>query len=131
MHTRPHTTLRVSGTGGREGTFVEEVTVTFTKHVIERWVFTQSELEALKIAEDGEDTDVKSLCHFPAIVPLVTGTLDPFLSPPPLNTSKAKVYACSRAIPGSSLPPTRTVTSLQLHCYCPLLLNLNGLDLAL
>ena len=42
--TRPHTALRVSGTGGKEDTFVEEATVTFTKNVLKYRESTQSEL---------------------------------------------------------------------------------------
>ena len=67
--TGTHTALRVGGTDGKKGTFVEEATVIFTKHVLKHRVSTLSELEALKIAEVGEDTDIKDLCHFAAVVP--------------------------------------------------------------
>ena len=67
--TGPHTALHVRGTGSKEDMFVEEATVTFTKHVVEHWVSTQSELEALKVAEVGEDPHVQGLFHFTAIVP--------------------------------------------------------------
>ena len=114
--TGTHTALGVRGTGGEEGTFVEKATVTFTKHVAKYRVSTLSELEALDITEVGEDTDVEDLCY---------------LAAPPIHVSKARVHVCSRAIPGSNVPRTMTATSLQLHCCCPLLLNLNGFDLAL
>ena len=65
----PTRALRVRGTGNNEDTFVETATVTFTKHVVEPREFTQSKLEALKIAEVREDTGVEGLCHFAAIVP--------------------------------------------------------------
>ena len=68
MPTGLHAALRVRGTGGKEDTFVKEATVTFTKHVVECQVSNQSELEALKVAEVGEDTHVEGLCHFAAIV---------------------------------------------------------------
>ena len=92
---------------GKEDTFVEEATVTFTKHVKHR-VSTLSEPEAPKIAEVGEDTDVEGLCHFAAIVPK-DGKSRPFpihLAAPPLYMCKARVHVCSRAIPGSNVPPT-------------------------
>ena len=83
-----HTVLRVRGTGGKD-TFVEEATVTFTKHVKHR-VSTLSELEALKIAEV-EDTDFEGLCPFAAIVSK-DGNSRPFpthLAAPPLYMCKA------------------------------------------
>ena len=124
--TGPHTALRVRGTGGKEDAFVEEATITFTKHVVERRVSTQPELEALKVADVGEDTNVEGLSHFAAIV-RNDGNSRPFSvheAAPPLYTSKARVDVCSRAIIlGSNVPPTRTVTSFQLHCCCLLLLN--------
>ena len=130
--TGTHTKLHVRGTGGKGDMFVEEATVTFTKHVKHR-VSPLSEHQALKIAEVGEDTDVKGLCYFAAIVPK-DGNSRPFpihLAAPPLYMCKARVHICSRAIPGSNVPPTSTVTSLHLHCCCPLLLNLNDFDLVL
>ena len=45
--------------------------------------------------------------------------------------TKARIHVCSRAISGSNVPSTGAVTSSPLYCCCPLLLNLNGLDLAL
>ena len=82
MPTGTHTALRVCGTDGKEDTFVEKTTVTFTKHVLKHRASTLSELKALKIAEVGEDTDVEGLSHFAAIVPSPrssqrAGTLDP------------------------------------------------------
>ena len=53
-----HMALGVREMGGKEDTFVEEATATSTKHVVQRPVFAQSELEALKITEVGENTDV-------------------------------------------------------------------------
>ena len=132
MSTGTHAALRVRGTGGKEDTFVEKATVTFTKHVKHR-VSTLYELEALTIAEVREDTDVEGICHFTTIVPK-GGNSRPFpiyLATPPLHMCKARVHVCSRAIPRSNGPPTMTVISLQLHCCCPLMLNLNGFDLAL
>ena len=133
MPTGPHTSLRVGGTGGKEDTLVEEAAVTFTKHVVERRVSTQSELEALKTAGIGEDTAVESVCHFAAIIQKDENSR-PFpvhFAAPPLFMRKARLHVCSQAIPGSNLPPPRTMTFLQLHCCCPLLLNLNGFGLTL
>ena len=131
MPTRPHKALHVRGTGGKEDTFVEEATVTFTEHIVKHRVSTQSELETLKIAGAGEDTEVEGICHFATIFPK-NGNSRPFpvyLAALPLYMSKARVvHVRSRTIPGSNVPPTRTMISLQLHC-CPLLLNLNGFDL--
>ena len=93
MPTDTHTALRVRGTGGKKDTFVEEATVIFTKHVKHR-VSTLSELEALKVAEVGEDTDVEGLCHFAAIVPK-DGNSRPFpihLAAPPFHMCKARVH---------------------------------------
>ncbi|CAM9524133.1 unnamed protein product [Ascophyllum nodosum] len=90
--TGPHTALRVRGTGGKEDAFVEEATITFTKHVVERRVSTQPELEALKVADVGEDTNVEGLSHFAAIV-RNDGNSRPFSvheAAPPLYTSKGK-----------------------------------------
>ena len=129
--TGPHTALRVRGVGGKQDTFVEEATVTFTKHVVERRVSTQSELEALNIAAVEGDTDVEGLCHFAAILPK-DGNARPFPvheAAPPLYMSKVRVGVCLRVIAGSSVPPTMTVTSLQQHCCCPLVLD--GFDFAL
>ena len=63
---------------------MEEATVTFTKHVVEYRMSTQSELEALKIAEVGEDPDIKGLCHFTAIVPK-GGNSRPYPATEPLH----------------------------------------------
>ena len=46
----PHTALCALGTGSKEDTFVEETTVTFTKHIGGCLVSTQSEL-GLKTVE--------------------------------------------------------------------------------
>ena len=95
--TGTHTALRVRGADGKDNTFVEEATVTFTKHVLEHRVSTLSELEALKIAEVGEDTDVEGLCHFAAIISK-DGNSRPFpvhLAAPPLYMCKARVHVCS------------------------------------
>ena len=105
MPTGPHRALRVRGTGGKEFAFVEEATVAFTKHVVKHRVSTQSELEALKIAEVGEDTEVECLRHLAAIVPKDENSR-PFpvdLAAPSLYMSKARVYVFSRAIPGSNV----------------------------
>ena len=94
--TGTHTALRVRGTDGKEDTFVEEATVTFTKLILKHRVCTLSELEALKIAEVGEDTDVEGLCHLNAIV-LKDGNSRPFpvhLAAPPLYMCKARVHVC-------------------------------------
>ena len=94
-------------------------------------MYTQSELEALKITEIEEDTDVEGLRHFAAIIPK-DGNARPFLvqqAALSLYMSKASVDVCSRAFPGSNVPPTRTVTSLQLHFCCQLLLD--GFDFTL
>ena len=96
MPTGTHTALRVRGTDGKEDTFVEEATVTFTKLVLKHRVSILSELEALKIAEVGEDTDVEGLCHLNAIVPK-DGNSRPFsvhLAARPLDMCKAKVHLC-------------------------------------
>ena len=69
-----HTALHVRGTGGKEDTFVEEATVTFTNHVFKHRVYTLSELEALKIAEVGEPTS-KAFATSPRSSQR-TGTLD-------------------------------------------------------
>ena len=83
-----------------------------------------SEPEVLKIAKVGKYTDVEGLCHFAAIVPK-DGDSRSFpihLTAPPLYMCKARVHVCEqflvvmRAIPGSNVPSTMTVTSLQLHC---------------
>ena len=81
--TGPHKALRVRWLDGKEDTFVEGTTVTFTRHVVERGVSIQSELEALKIADVG-DTNVKSLYHFAATCQRM-GTLDPSPSTKPLH----------------------------------------------
>ena len=78
--TGTHTALRKRRTDGKEDMFVEETTVTFTKHVLKHRVSTLSELEALKIAEAGEDTDVEDLCATSPRSSQSTGTLDPFPS---------------------------------------------------
>ena len=145
MRTGPHTALRVRERDGKEDTFEEETTATLTKHVVKRRVYTQSKLEARKVAEFEEDADVKGLCHFAAIVPkggnarlppsaaVVPKDGNARPSPvhkvaPPLYMSKARVDVCSREIPSSNVPPTGAVTSLQLHCYFPMLLD--GFDFA-
>ena len=95
--TGTHTALGMGGTDGKENTFMEEAMVTFTKHVLELRVFTLSELEALKIAEVAEDTDVEGLCHFAAIIPK-DGNSRPFpvhFAAPPLHMCKARVHVCS------------------------------------
>ena len=95
--TGTHTALRVRGTDGKEDTFVEEATVTFTKLVLKHRVSTLSELEALKIAEVGKDTDVEGLCHLNAISPK-DGNSRPFpvhIAAPPLCTCKARFHVCS------------------------------------
>ena len=76
---------------------MEEATVTFTKDVLKHRVSTLSELEALNIAEVGEDTDVEGLCHLVAIVPK-DGNFRTFLvhlAAPPLYMCKARVHVCS------------------------------------
>ena len=96
MPTGTHTALRVRGTDGKEDTFMEEATVTFTKLVLNHRVSTLSELEALKIAEVGEDTDVGGLCHLNAIVPK-DGNSRPFpvhISAPPHYVCKARFHVC-------------------------------------
>ena len=95
--TGTHTALRLRGADGKEDTFVQKATVTFTKHVLKHRVYTLSELKALKITEVGEDTDVEGLCHFAAIVPK-DGNSRPFpvqLAASPLYMCKARVHACS------------------------------------
>ena len=122
--TGTHTALRVRGTDGKEDTFVKEATITFTKHILKHRVSTLSELEALKLAEVGENTDVEGLCHFAAIVPKNENSR-PFpvhLAALPLYMWKARVHVCSWVIPGSNVPSTMKATSLQLHCR-PLLLT--------
>ena len=52
--TRPHTALCVRGTGGKEDTFVEEATVTFTKNVLKYRESTQSELVTSKLYKLGK-----------------------------------------------------------------------------
>ena len=127
MPTGPYTALCVRETGSKKDKWVKETTVAFNKLVVERWV----SLAALNIAEVGQNTDVEDLCNFAAIAPK-----DRNARPLPVHKaalllymSKVRVDVCSRAIPGSNVPPTRTITSLQLHCCCPLLLD--GLDFAL
>ena len=96
LSTGTHTVLRVRGTSGKEDMFVEEATVTFTKHAKHR-VSTLSKLEALKIEEVGEDTDIEDLCHFAAIVPKDGNSrlLSIYLATPPLYICKAIVHVCS------------------------------------
>ena len=97
MPTGTHTALRLRGMDGKEDTFVEKATVTFTKHLLKHRVSTLSELKALKIAEVGEDTVVEGLCHFAAIVPKDRNSR-PFpihLAARPLHMCKARVHVCS------------------------------------
>ena len=95
--TGPRTALRVHGTGGKEDAFVEEATSTFIKHVVKYRMSTQSVLVDVKIAEVGEDADVKGICHLATIVPK-DGNTRPFLihlAAPPIYMSKARVHVCS------------------------------------
>ena len=73
--TKPHTALRVRGTGSNEDTFVEEATVTFTKNVLKYRESTQSELVTSKLYKLEKIQTPKALATTPRSSQS-TGTLD-------------------------------------------------------